>query len=80
MQAHTHSRIKNHDAAAAVEAEAEHAIETLRDKAAHLQERIKAGVHNTEGAIKEHPWAAVGIAAGVGVGVGLLIGMLRRRE
>lgn len=74
-----HTRTKTHNGAA-LEAEAEHAVETLKNKAAHLQERVKAGLANTEGTIKDHPWAAVGVAAGVGVGVGLLVGLLMRRD
>ncbi len=74
-----HARTKSHNGAA-LEAEAEHAVETLKDKAAHMQQRLKAGVANTETAIKDHPWASVGIAAGVGVGVGLLVGLLMRRD
>lgn len=74
-----HSRTKHHNGAE-LEAQAEHAVETLKEKAAHLQERVRAGVDNTETAIKDHPWASVGIAAGVGVGVGLLVGLLMRRD
>ncbi len=74
-----HSRTKTHNGEV-LEAEAEHAVETLKDKAVHLQERIKAGVAGTEGSIKDNPWAAVGVAAGVGLGVGLLVGLLVRRN
>jgi ElaB/YqjD/DUF883 family membrane-anchored ribosome-binding protein len=75
-------RTKTHNGsdAATLEAGAEHAVENLRSKAAHLQKSIKTGVATTESAIQEHPWTAVGVAAGVGVGVGVLVALLLRRD
>jgi ElaB/YqjD/DUF883 family membrane-anchored ribosome-binding protein len=51
----------------------QHAVETLKEKSAEAKEQVKAGVDKTEVAIKENPWAAVGIAFGVGILIGVLV-------
>jgi ElaB/YqjD/DUF883 family membrane-anchored ribosome-binding protein len=74
-----HSRTKTHNGGA-LETDAENALETLKEKAAHMQERIKTGVASTETTIREHPWTSIGVAAGVGVSLGLVLGLLMRRD
>ena len=48
-------------------------LHDLGEKAGHTGKQFKRGIDQTEEQIKDHPWAAVGIAAGVGLLLGLLI-------
>jgi ElaB/YqjD/DUF883 family membrane-anchored ribosome-binding protein len=50
-----------------------HLLHDLGEKAGDTGKHIRRGVDQTEEQIKDHPWAAVGIAAGVGLLLGLLI-------
>ena len=54
-----------------------HLLHDLGDKAGDTGKHLKRGIDQTEDQIKDHPWAAVGIAAGVGLLLGLLINMGR---
>ena len=53
-------------------------IEKVRARTAEslrvARERIAAASGGVDGQVREHPWAAAGIAAGVGLLLGLLIG------
>jgi len=48
-------------------------LQDLGEKAGDTGKHLKRGIDQTEDQIKDHPWAAVGIAAGVGLLLGLLI-------
>lgn len=50
-----------------------HLLHDLGEKAGDTGKHIRHGVDQTEEQIKDHPWAAVGIAAGIGLVLGLLI-------
>lgn len=50
-----------------------HLLHDLGEKAGDSGKYLKKGVDQTEEQIKDHPWAAVGIAAGAGLLLGLLI-------
>ena len=69
------------DAAATVRERAAQSVHdakaTLAALEARVEARARAAAAETNRAVHEHPWTAVGIGAAVGVLVGLLIG---RRE
>ena len=48
-------------------------LHELGEKAGDTGKQLKKGIDQTEEQIKDHPWAAVGIAGGVGLLLGLLI-------
>ena len=48
-------------------------LHDLGEKAGDTGRQFKKGIDHTEEQIKDHPWAAVGIAAGIGLMLGLLI-------
>ena len=48
-------------------------LHDLGEKAGDTGTQLRKGVDHTEEQIRDHPWAAVGIAAGVGLLLGLLI-------
>jgi len=48
----------------------ERAEESLR----HARERLEGAGHVLDAQVREHPWAAVGVAAGIGLVVGILLG------
>jgi ElaB/YqjD/DUF883 family membrane-anchored ribosome-binding protein len=73
-------KAKSAEAVETFKARSAEAVDVLKEKSEQAQEQVKAGVVATEEAIKDSPWAAVGIAAGVGVGVGLILGLLIRRD
>ncbi len=50
-----------------------HLLHDLGEKAGDTGKHLKKGLDQTEEQIKDHPWAAVGIAAGAGLLLGLLI-------
>ncbi len=74
----THAAVAN--GAHTVVENANEALEALKEKTAHVRERVKDGLHTTESAIKDHPWMAVGVATAAGVGLGLLLGLFARRD
>ena len=51
--------------------------QAIRKNLAQAQESLRQGAAHTETRIKEHPFAAVGIAAGIGFLIGLLINRKR---
>lgn len=55
----------------------EKADETQRKVRENAEVKIKEGLDQTETKIKDHPFAAVGVAAGVGLLLGLLINRSR---
>ena len=48
-------------------------LRAQRSRVKETNEETLAGVDKTEVAIKENPWAAVGIAFGVGILIGVLV-------
>jgi ElaB/YqjD/DUF883 family membrane-anchored ribosome-binding protein len=48
-------------------------LHDLGEKAGDTGKHLRKGLDQTEEQIKDHPWAAVGIAAGAGLLLGLLI-------
>jgi len=49
-------------------------VEMLKENASLAQEQIKSGVHATEKAIKQNPWASAATAVGLGLVIGYLLG------
>jgi len=56
------------------------ALETAKDTYHRIQEKTVAGAKVADKAIREHPYASIGIAAGAAFGLGLLIGVLANRK
>lgn len=53
------------------------ALGELGTKAEHAGQQVRRGVAQTENKIKEHPFAAVAVAASIGIVIGLLLNRKR---
>jgi ElaB/YqjD/DUF883 family membrane-anchored ribosome-binding protein len=49
------------------------ALDVARQTCGKLEERVKAGAHNADRLIHEHPYESIGLAFGVGVLLGVLL-------
>ena len=62
------------DAEALLATAAGEAGEQLGDAATAARNEAREAMREIEAGVREHPWAALGIAAGVGLVLGLLLG------
>ncbi|MGH8687341.1 MAG: glycine zipper domain-containing protein [Burkholderiales bacterium] len=62
------------DAEALISAAAGAAGERLNETGAVARDEAREAAREIEAQVRDHPWAAIGIAAGVGLVLGLLLG------
>lgn len=56
------------------------ALESAKATCHRLEEKTVAGAKAADKTIREHPYAALGVASGAAFGLGLLIGVLAARR